>query len=73
MSSQGLSENKMVTKIFPITYNILPQIVGSINDDWHASTHMGIIRLNTSSLGFACKMENESYYNHHVSLIAIGY
>lgn len=73
MYAQGLSENKMVTKIFPITYNILPQIVGSINDSWGAAAHMSIMRLNTSSLGFACRMENESFYNHHVSLIAIGY
>lgn len=73
MYAQGLSENKMVTKIFPITYNILPQIVGSINDDWHASAHVSIIRLNTGSLGFACKMENETYYNHHVSFVVIGY
>ena len=73
MYGQGLNECKTVTKKFPITYNILPQIVGSINNDCLASAHVSLVRLDTSSLGFACKMENQNYYSHSVSLIAIGY
>lgn len=71
---QGVGSNTQLWANLPYAYPHTYQVAAQISDDWHAMAIASVQRQSLSQITYCARLAyQDTFFNHHISIITIGY